>query len=127
VSRLSRDKGKRGELEWARVLIDGGFKARRGRQYQGGPESPDVVHNIPGFHFEVKRTEALRLYLALEQAIAEAPIGDIPVVAHRANNKPWIVAMPAADFIALVKAATAASQPVKGPAPAVEPSSSEAP
>ncbi len=44
---------------------------------------------IPGVHFEVKRVEALRLYPALEQAIEDAG-ENVPVVLHRANQKPWV-------------------------------------
>jgi hypothetical protein len=86
----SRRKGCRGELEAAAEL--GRLfhvEAHRGRQYQGSADSPDVQAAIPGVHFEVKRVEALRLYPALEQAVADA--GDnVPVVLHRANQKPWV-------------------------------------
>ncbi len=87
---LSRNKGKRGEREAAAELqrlfnVD----ARRGRQFQGGDESPDVVVDIPRLHFEVKRCENFRLYDALDQAIKDA--GDnIPVVLHRQNRRPWV-------------------------------------
>jgi hypothetical protein len=86
----SRSKGKRGELEAAaeiRRLFH--VEACRGRQYCGGEDSPDVVVGIPGLHFEIKRSECFRLYKALEQAIADA--GEkIPVVLHRANQRPWL-------------------------------------
>jgi hypothetical protein len=86
----SRRKGKRGELEAAaeiRRLF--GVEARRGRQFQGTDESPDVLVDIPDVHFEVKRAETFRLYEALEQAIADAG-QKVPVVLHRANNRPWV-------------------------------------
>jgi len=87
----SRRKGCRGELEAAaelRRLFH--VEAHRGRQFQGGDQSPDVKAAIPGVHFEIKRVEALHLYPALDQAITDA--GDnVPVVLHRANAKPWIV------------------------------------
>ena len=89
----SRRKGKRGELEAAaeiRRLFR--VEACRGRQYQGSDESPDVLAAVPGVHFEVKRTEVLRLHEALEQAIADSG-GKIPVVLHRANRRPWVVVM----------------------------------
>jgi len=86
----SRRKGCRGELEAAaelRRLV--GVEARRGRQYCGCDDAPDVRAAIPDVHFEVKRVEALRLYQALEQAVADA--GDnVPVVLHRANQRPWV-------------------------------------
>jgi hypothetical protein len=54
-----------------------------------GNGTPDVVTDLEGVHFEIKRCEALRLYAALEQAIADAR-HRIPVVLHRQNNKPWV-------------------------------------
>ena len=98
----SCDKGKRGELEVARLLRLNGFEARRGQQFSGGGDSPDVDHNIPEVHIEVKRTERLRLYPAMEQAERDAD-GKIPTVWHRANNKPWVVILPAGEFMKLMK------------------------
>ena len=87
---MSKRKGKRGELEAAAEIrrlfhVD----ACRGRQYQGCDDAPDIRTAIAKVHFEVKRVEALRLNDALDQAIADA--GDkIPIVLHRANQKPWV-------------------------------------
>jgi len=88
---LSRSKGKRGELELSheleRVL---GIEARRGQQFSGGDDSPDIVHSIPDVHIECKRVEMLRMTSALDQAVEDA--GDkVPVVMHRKNNQPWLV------------------------------------
>jgi Holliday junction resolvase len=53
----SNQKGKRGEREAAAFLTDEGFPARRGQQFAGGTDSPDVVcESLSGLHFEVKRT-----------------------------------------------------------------------
>ncbi len=86
----SRNKGKRGEREAAaevRKLFR--TEARRGRQFAGSDESPDIHTGIADVHFEVKRAEALRLYDALAQAIDDA--GDnVPVVLHKQNRKPWV-------------------------------------
>jgi Holliday junction resolvase len=87
----SRNKGKVGERELAhelsRVL---GVSARRGVQFQGSPDSPDVVTEIQDIHIECKRTERFRLYDALEQAIADSGATKIPIVLHRQNKKPWV-------------------------------------
>lgn len=86
----SRNKGKLGEREAAaeiRRLF--GVEARRGRQYCGSDGAPDIVTGLDGVHFEVKRTEGLRLYPALDQAIGDAG-NKLPVVLHRANNQPWV-------------------------------------
>jgi len=92
----SRNKGKSGEREAAELLRGLGFQqARRGVQYQGGAESPDVV-GVPGVHFEVKRTESLSLYPAMRQAIDESAPGDVPVVLHRRSREDWLFVVPAA-------------------------------
>ena len=86
----SRNKGKRGERE-AAAEIRRLFRteARRGRQYRGSDESPDVVTGIAGVHFEVKRRETFRLYESLARAVEDA--GDnIPVVLHKQSRKPWV-------------------------------------
>ena len=91
MGRKSRNKGASGERELARELSRLlGVEARRGCQYHGGPESPDVVAEIPDVHIECKRSERLRLYEALEQAIGDAG-QKVPVVVHRQNRKPWVV------------------------------------
>ena len=98
MGRKSRDKGASGERELARELSRLlGIEARRGCQYHGGPGSPDVVADIPDVHIECKRTERLRLYEALGQAIDDA--GEkVPVVVHRQNNKPWVVVVRLEDI-----------------------------
>jgi hypothetical protein len=86
----SRNKGKRGERE-AAAEIRRLFRtdACRGCQFAGGEESPDIRTSIPHVHFEVKRAETVRLYDALNQAIADAG-ANIPVVLHKQNRHPWI-------------------------------------
>jgi Holliday junction resolvase len=87
----SKRKGKAGELELAHKLESLlGIEARRGQQFCGSADSPDIVHSIAGVHIECKRTEKLKLVAAVEQAIADA--GDkTPVVMHRASRQPWLV------------------------------------
>lgn len=103
MSKRSRDKGKRGEREAAAVLraigIDG---ARRGVQYQGGPDSPDVVA-IPGVHIEVKRTERLKLSAALKQASEERRCDEVPAVLHRSNRGPWVLSLALVDVPGFVE------------------------
>lgn len=99
----SRAKGCRGELEAAALLRQYGFEARRGQQFSGSPDSPDIKHSIPGVHIEVKRVEHLSLYKAMEQAEGDAPEGSMPVVMHRRNRKPWVVVLKAEDFLRLVR------------------------
>ena len=97
----SKDKGKRGEREVAAFLRSEGYDARRGVQYKGGPDSPDVV-GLPGVHIEVKRTERLDLYGALAQSKGDA--GDeMPVVIHRKNDCEWVVIQPLKDWMKLYR------------------------
>ncbi len=101
MSLNSRAKGKTGELELSKVLRSHGYEARRGRQFHGGQNSPDVV-GLPGFHIECKRVQAGNLYNWLAQARADA--GDsVPVVMHRRNHEEWVAILPLADFLALLK------------------------
>lgn len=96
MGKRERDKGKRGEREASKALMEAlpGVRARRGVQYAGGPDSPDLVTSIPGVHLEVKRTERLSIWAALEQSQREAAAGEVPVVMTRANRKPWVVIIP---------------------------------
>jgi Holliday junction resolvase len=95
----SRTKGAVGERELAKLLIEHGFEAKRGQQHAGSPDSPDVKHNIPGIHIEVKRVEKLNIYNAMEQSIRDAGSKLTPTVFHRKNRKPWLVTMLAKDWL----------------------------
>ena len=98
----SNAKGKRGERELSAWLREKGIEARRGVQYSGGDDSPDIVHSIPNLHIECKRVETLSLYPAMKQACEDA--GElIPSVWHRRNNKEWLVVLRAEDFVELIK------------------------
>lgn len=97
----SRDKGKRGELELAKVLRLYGYEARRGQQFHGGADSPDVL-GLPHIHIECKRVEKLNLYDAMAQSKADSG-EDIPVVMHRRNNHKWLVTMELSDWIELYR------------------------
>lgn len=94
----ANQKGKRGEREAAGLLKEYGFEARRGQQFSGGGDSPDVVHNIPNVHIEVKRTETLSVYKAMEQAKEDGP-GKVPVVMHRRSGKEWLAILPMKDLL----------------------------
>ena len=99
----SNQKGKRGEREVAALLRDYGFEARRGQQFAGGGDSPDVVHTMDGYHIEVKFTEALSLYKAMDQAIEDCKPGDTPIVFHRRKHKPWLAIIDAESLVDLIQ------------------------
>lgn len=95
-------KGKTFEREIARYLREHGYtEARRGQQYKGGGDSPDVV-GLRGFHIEAKRTEHFRLYEALKQSIRDCAEGEKPIVIHRKNNEPSVVIMLLDDFMEVI-------------------------
>ena len=86
----------------AQLLRDFGFEGKRGVQYKGGVDSPDVL-GLPGWHIEVKRVEAFKLYDALAQAYADKSGADKAVVFHRKNGGEWVAVLSAADFLGLVR------------------------
>jgi hypothetical protein len=103
----SRDKGKRGERQWRDELRKNGYHARRGQQFSGSPDSPDVIcDGLPWAHFEVKFVEHLNFSAAMAQARRDAggPTasagnrGKVPFVVHRKNFWPWLVTMEAERF-----------------------------
>jgi Holliday junction resolvase len=105
----SRQKGARGERQWRDELRANGYDARRGQQFSGSPDSPDVVcESLPWIHFEVKHTERLNLYDAMEQAQRDcgsaAPTGQkVPIVVYRRNNRGWLVTMTADVFFEFLR------------------------
>ena len=108
----SRAKGARGEREFAEYLRSFGFAARRGQQFSGSPDSPDVVTDIPGVHFEVKRVEKGSMYAWLAQAMTDARHDQIPIVAHRRNHGGWIAILPMGLLMELLNGRLADLQPV---------------
>jgi len=103
VAKNSRAKGCRGELEFAKVLADRKLSARRGQQFSGGTDSPDVIcTSLTDIHFEVKRVEAGNLYIWLAQAIRDAGEKKVPIVAHRRNKQDWVAILPMDDLLDLL-------------------------
>ncbi len=98
----SKNKGAAGERELAKeVAWLFHCSARRGQQFAGGPDSPDIVTSLSGIHFECKRTEHFQLWSALEQATRDAG-ENVPVVCHRSNRHPWVVVVKLEDMPRLV-------------------------
>jgi len=91
----SRNKGKRGELEWAHYCQEhyGLDQARRSQQYCAVAGDADV-QTFPGTHCECKRVERLNVQEAMDQAMRDCR-GTIPYVAHRKNRGGWMVTVPA--------------------------------
>jgi len=100
MGKSQRNKGKRGEREFAALCRQYGYDCKRGQQYSGiGGE--DVV-GLPNIHIEVKRVEKLNLLDAMEQSIRDAK-GRIPIVAHRRNNSMWLITMRADDWFTIYR------------------------
>ena len=99
----SRAKGCRGEREVAKLLRSYGYEARRGQQFSGSPDSPDVVSSLEGFHIEVKRVETFNLYKALEQTEKDKGEDERALIFHKKNGKEWVICMDANDFLQLLE------------------------
>ena len=99
----SRQKGKRGELEFSNFCKKHGFNTRRSQQYCGIEGDGDVV-GLDYMHIEVKRVERLNVSKAIRQALDDKKEEDIAMVAHRKNNEEWLVTMRAEDWFELYKA-----------------------
>lgn len=104
----SKAKGSRFErwvAEWFRENL--GTPARRGQQFQGTPDSPDVMDAVPGCHIECKAVEKLSIYKALEQAVHDAG-PNVPLIIHKANHKPVLVTVQLEHLIELAVRVTMA-------------------
>jgi len=99
MSRASREKGRKAELEVAAVLRTHGFDARR-----DGRLDDDLSHDLDGVHLEVKRAERLELPAWLRQAEDDA--GERrPVVVYRSSRQPWRAVVTLDHYLELEKRA----------------------
>ena len=104
--RHSRNKGKRGEREVAKIFRDAGYPARRSVQYNGRPGTAADVVGVPGMHIEVKfvEKESVRAwYKQAERDAAASPEQKKPVVVHRKSREPWLVTLSLEDFVRLLE------------------------
>lgn len=101
----SRDKGKRGERMWRDVCQANGFdKVRRTVQYCGNTGDASDCIGLPNIHQEVKFVENLNIRKAYEQAMHDAKkSGNLPIVAWKKNNQPWLVTMSADDWFKIYR------------------------
>lgn len=105
----SRAKGAAAEREAAKAIAKQfGCEARRGQQFSGSPDSPDIVSGLP-IHWECKRVEKGNPYQWLDQACRDA--GEkVPVVIHRRNNHEWILVMRLKDASEFAEAISSHAQ-----------------
>ncbi len=96
----SRAKGARGErlaaAAWAEAIGLDPSQCRRGQQFAGGTDSPDVVQPITTIHLEVKNTERGNPYVWMEQAVRDGK-GKVPVVLHKRNGEEWLALVRLSD------------------------------
>lgn len=104
---MSKNKGKIGERELARLLTAFGYDCHRTAQCRGDTGQAADVEGLPGIHIECKRTETLRLYDALNQAKHDAAMAgkrELPAVFHRKNECNWVVIMDLEDWLKIYSA-----------------------
>jgi hypothetical protein len=100
----SRAKGARGERQWRDELRANGYDARRGQQFSGSPDSPDVICDALSWaHFEVKCVERLNIYDAMDQATRDAGQQKTPFVCHKRNFRPFLVTMDGETFFRFLR------------------------
>ena len=98
----SRAKGKKGEQEFINEhLIPYWPEAKRNID-QFGDDKRDCL-NVAGVHWQIKRTEHLELWKAINQAETEAAPTDLPVVAFRRNRSKWMCIVDAEELVALLR------------------------
>lgn len=102
MGKKSKEKGKRGERDLAKKLNSlFNVSARRGQQYKGAPDAPDVIA-FDDIHIECKRVEKFNAYNAMNQAEDDAG-NKVPIVLHKRNYKPWLVVVKLDDLPELIR------------------------
>ena len=103
----SKQKGKRGELEWVNILKGYGFHAERTQQFKGTPDSFDVISHGP-WPFEAwevklgyKRLNVSGVYYQAREEAGGKCFG----VYHRQDREDGLVTMKATDFLDAVTSA----------------------
>lgn len=99
----SKQKGNRGEREFASLCREHGYDCRRTQQFAGGTEESADVIGLPNIHIEVKRVEKLNIYDAIGQAVRDSKGKNLPIVAHRKNDHDWLITMKADDWFKIFK------------------------
>lgn len=104
MSRMSRTKGKTGELEIVHMIQDAGWKQAR-RTHDGREQAlrGDIANGPQTIHFEVKRTEKTQIWSWWEQAEHDHAETDTPVVVFRRSRSPWLAVIEFDELLALLK------------------------
>ena len=100
----SNTKGKVGELEFANLCKTYGFNTRRSVQYSGiNIDSDADVIGLPNIYIEVKRVEAINVDKVMDRLREDNKTDDMGILAHRKNNKGWLVTMDFTDWMEIYK------------------------
>jgi Holliday junction resolvase len=97
MGKMSRDKGGRGENAVKGMAAAHDFTAVRSRS-GGGQARSDLV-GIPGMAVEVKWVERESVRAWWEQAAENCDL-DVPVVAHKRNNRTWLATLELDELLA---------------------------
>lgn len=93
MSKMSRTKGKVGELEVVHMAWDNGFpKAKRTSDGQTQTGRGDIG-GIPAVYMECRRRESFSIWACMEEITEKAATTDLPVLAFRRNRTPWYGAL----------------------------------
>ncbi len=94
MGKKSRDKGKAGERECARLIAEltGWEVRRRVRQCEG--ESDLEFVGVPGWSVEVKRAAKPALNAWWRQTVAQAKECEHPVLFYRIDRQQWVARWP---------------------------------
>ena len=107
MGKMQREKGKRGEREFAdelkAALPQFADKIKRGLQSRDGAEVADV-EGVPGFWFENKCGAKPNPRAALKQAQAAAKADQIVAVRIRDDRQDPFFVLPAEDFYTMLEA-----------------------
>jgi hypothetical protein len=98
----SRAKGKKGEQEFINQHLRPFWPDACRNADQTKTDKNDCL-NAAGCHWQIKRTESLRVWDAIEQAESEAAATDLPVVAFRRNRSKWFCVLEASELVALLR------------------------
>ena len=103
MGKSERDKGGRGE-RWLRDrLRDIGFRAWRGRQYRGGPDSPDTVTPDLPIQWEMKwGYDRMSIKAVLAKLAGETAEGDMGIGVWKPIRKRAMMFMYLDDFLTIL-------------------------
>lgn len=111
----SIQKGKSYERLVAKKVRDFGFDCRRGQQFSGGEDSPDVVsEDLNWLHFECKHSKVVKIYDWIEQATKDAGSSKVPVVVFRRDRSDDMVSLRLMDFMGIIREVMDARERFRG-------------